>query len=88
MTGAEAFDALKRATNGLPIGSVFAVHPLDVIDLQKLKVSDLESRGYDRETAKRVSSDLLNGSLNELGRSMGLKLRKDQRASRLVRPHM
>ncbi len=84
MTGLEAYDALKKATSKLEAGSAFLVHPLDAIDLQKLWVPDLTSRGFDRKKAERVSSDLLACSLDELGRYMGLKLTEDQQASRLV----
>ena len=83
MTGLEAYDSLKAATANLPCGSSFAVHTLDSLDLGKLTVSDLKARSYDQAIAERVSADLLNGSLDELGRSMGLALKKDPKADRL-----
>ena len=82
MTGLKAYDALKAATASLPQNSEFAVHPVDALDLQKLLVSDLESRDYDHSVAEKVSGDLLEGNLTELGSSMGLQLTKDSSAPR------
>ena len=81
MNGLQAYDALKATTQHLPHGNEFAVNTLDALDLQKLTVSDLESRGFDTVTAERVSNDLLMGSLKELGKSMGLSLLSDPDAS-------
>lgn len=83
MSGLQAYDALKAATRDLPRGSEFVVNTLDGLDLQKLTVSDLESRDYATSVAERVSSDLLSGSLEQLGKSMGLRLRSDPNAPRL-----
>ncbi len=82
MTGLQAYDALKAATASLPQNIEFAVHPVDALDLQKLSISDLESRDYDHSVAEKVSGDLLDGNLTELGQSMGLRLTKDSSASR------
>ena len=83
MTGLEAYSELKAATAELPIWSEFAVQASDAIDLQKLTVTDLEDRGYDHSVAVRTSADLMTGSLDELGKSMGLCLVKDPKAHSL-----
>ena len=88
VAGLEAYDALKKATSELQVGSAFPVHPLDAFDLQKLTVFALESRGFGRKIAERVNSDLLAGSLHELARAMGLKLTRDEQASRFVYARM
>jgi hypothetical protein len=46
------------------------------IDLLKLTSADLVSRDYDEDVAERVADDLSAGKLDELGKSMGLRLRK------------
>lgn len=84
MTGLEAYDALKNATSELPHGSEFTVHTLDALDLCKLTPPDLQSRGYSQEVAERVSTDLWEASLDELGNSMGLQLSKAPQAARLL----
>jgi hypothetical protein len=84
MTGLEAYDALKAATANLTCGSEFVVQTSDALDLEKLSVSDLESRDYDHSVAERVSADLFAQSLDELGKSMGLRLEKDPNAQRLL----
>ncbi len=83
MDGPDAYEALIRATSELSSGSSFSISLCDVIDLQKLKVSELEERGVARKTAERISSDLLQGRLDELGKHLGLKLTKKRDVSRL-----
>ena len=46
MTGLQAFDKLNAATRDFRCGRDFAVNTVDVIDLTKLTVLNLESRGY------------------------------------------
>lgn len=72
ITGLEAYDALKLATNNLPIGSIFSINKRD---LQEFTPKDIPSRGFDRFIADKASSDLLIGScLAELSDSIGIQL--------------
>lgn len=81
-TGLEVFDALRKATKLLPAGSCFSISLFDSYDLCKLSSSDLTSRGFDESTAEEVRSDLLNGRLDKLGRSLGLCLEVDRTCSK------
>ena len=73
-TGLEAYDALKSATQGMPDGSAYTLSKIERRDLGKLSVTDLLSRGYDEKVAEEVSTSLMNGSVDLLGKSMGLSL--------------
>lgn len=73
-TGLEMFDALQRAAQGLPTGSDFRMHYFDQFDLFKLKPEELVARGYDQLSAERISTDLMAKCLDELGKSLGIKL--------------
>jgi hypothetical protein len=68
------FDALKLAAQGLPPGSEFRLHYFDQFDLFKLKSNELVARGYDQCRAEKISSDLMAQRLDELGKSLGIKL--------------
>ncbi len=82
-TGLQMYDALRTATHSKPIGTTVAVNPIDAIDLQKLTVSDLVSRGFNTTKAEEVSSALLRGDIEPLGRAMGLVLETNQNVTAL-----
>jgi hypothetical protein len=77
VSGLAMYDALKSATADLGAGSEFSINQSDAKDLAKLKGSDLVQRGYDEGIAERVSAALLNGDVEPLGKSMGLRLTID-----------
>lgn len=83
-TGPEMFDALKRRTAALSIGSRFQVNGFDANDLMKLSDDDLVERGFDRAVAERVDCDLLKGSLAELGKAIGIDLSIGRQAPNLI----
>ena len=80
----EMFDALRRETRGLTLGSAFRINHLDKLDLSKLRTSDLVSRGFSEAAAERVSGDLLSGGLQELGKAIGLVIEVDRTALNLI----
>lgn len=83
-TGLEMFDALKRATAGLPIGSRYEINTFDAKDLMKLTEDDLRTLGFDAIVAARVDRDLLGGNLTEFGKAIGLELAVNRQAGNLI----
>jgi hypothetical protein len=76
MNGLEAYDRLKASTSDLPFESPVDVEFNHSIDLRKLTSADLVSRDYSEDVAEKVSHDLSVGKLDELGKSMGLRLHR------------
>jgi hypothetical protein len=70
-TALNAFDALHEATKELEDGTEYEISLMQFIDLQKLKPSDLMRRGFSQQIAERVSADLREGNLLEIGSAMG-----------------
>ena len=83
-TGLDVYDALKAATADLGVGSEFTINTIDSHDLCKLKVSDLESRGYDTNVAEEVSGALLQRDFGAFRQSIGLTIRISPDAARLI----
>jgi hypothetical protein len=83
-SGIEAYNALRRATRGLVVGSEFSVNIMDSCDLRKLKVDELVGQGFDEHFAEEVSSALLKGDFGPPGRRMGLQLKIDANAPPLI----
>jgi hypothetical protein len=83
----EAFDELKAALKKHPQGSSFELNFLDMLDLAKLRPTDLMSRGYDQKTAQKVSTALLEHdehSVGPLGESLGVQLKVSHDAKPLL----
>lgn len=80
MSGLEAYNAVKRATADLPIGSEIRIHPSNFWDLVKLTPGDLLQGGYGPKTAAWASPKLRNPDISSLGWSMGLRLIIDRKA--------
>ena len=83
-SGIEMYRALKQATAELPDGSEFSINPSDRCDLSTLTQVDLTSLGLNPDIAHAVEQDLLHGSVNELGKAMGLRLRVVRHARNLI----
>jgi hypothetical protein len=83
-TGLELYDALKAATRALPRDGTFLINPNDALDLRKLTVGDLVSRGVDGEIAEAVSRDLLDGNVETFGRALGVHLEVKKRVPNLI----
>lgn len=73
-SGLEMYRALREKTKGLPAGSVVKINVHDSRDLCKLTADELVEVGFDEVVAKRVRSDLLAGSVTELGKALSLDL--------------
>ncbi len=83
-TGPKMYEALWQATKALEQDSEFTINSNDAKDLCKLRPSDLMDRGYDRRTAKGVSTALNQGDVGRLGEAMGLNLAIDQETDPLL----
>lgn len=83
-TGPDMFEALNRKTADLPAGSRFVINDFDAKDLMKLTADDLLARGLEPDVTERVGSDLLQGSVAELGKAIGIELSIGQRAPNLI----
>jgi hypothetical protein len=81
----DAYEAFLYATKHMVRGSEFFLHPMDLLDLQKLTPEDLENqKGYDKATAEQVTAELMQGNLAEFSRAEGLQVTEDPNAPRLV----
>ena len=83
-TALQIFDALEEVTAGLQPGSEFMLNSADRADLLKLTEADLMSRHLSKVRAQEIVYGFWHGSLDPLGRSLGVTLRFDDNAPLLL----
>jgi hypothetical protein len=84
-TGIQMLEAVREAIRQRPGIVELPLSTFDVIDLEKLKPSDLQEKlGLDLQRAEGISSDLFKGSLVELSNCLGVKLLKDRQQKNLI----
>lgn len=82
-TGLEMYDALVRAV-AIRHNGAMAINEFDAEDLTKLTADDLRLRGIDPAAANCIASDLVKGSLKELGQAVGVELVVGERQPNLI----
>jgi hypothetical protein len=83
-TGKQMLEAVLHVVRSQPGLPELRLSIFDAIDLGKLKPSDLQSFGLDVQKSERISGDLFNGNLDELGTWLGTKLVKDHLQKNLI----
>lgn len=83
-TGKQMLEAVQDAVRRRPELTELRISIFDSYDLFKLKPSDLSDMGVECEHAELISSDLLKGSLNQLGNWLGMRLIKDKNQRNLI----
>jgi hypothetical protein len=83
-TGKEMLEAVRHVLRSQPSLRELRISVFDALDLEKLTPSDLRSLNLSVDESERITSDLLTGSLEELGNWLGTKLVKDHRQRNLI----
>lgn len=83
-TGKEMLEAVRDARRREPTLKELRLSTFDACDLCKLTSSQLAELGIDSERAERISADLTNGSLHELGEWLGVRLVKVKHRRSLI----
>ena len=83
-TGKKMLEAVRHVLQAQPNLRELRLSMFDAIDLGKLTPSDLQSFGVGIKESEQIGTDLLQGSLDELGKWLGTKLVKDHRQRNLI----